>query len=246
MNSQNSLVCVIVDSAEPLDALALEDGWKSIPILLIAPAAGEFRAIVRKLPGLRSLNLRVCLAASNDNIRDVRILASVGIPCSIMLEGKDLDWDGLSDLMVYALSARVPHASIEPFDYISRHYDPSSYVRWGGVLFDNPERYFHLDKEKNVALSRNELLAKQFIGHIDEVENAGSPELQRRSDTWSCNFLEKSICATCEGFKLCLGSFMPTNGKTDGCSAFFSEMIEVLGELRLSKEKSSKENVWRS
>jgi len=245
VNSANSLLCVILDSVDPVCAVSFEDQWKGIPILLMAPSVGEFRNVASVLPSLKKLNLRVCLPASNDNIRDVRILSSVGVHCSIMFEGGNVDWDALSDLMTYALLARVFHATIDPFDYISRHYNSLTHLNWGGAFLDDPEKYFHLDKEKNVALSSSEALAKQFIGRIDDVEKTESPEVQRRCDAWSLNFLENRVCATCDGFKLCMGRFLPKNGKADGCSAFFSEMIEIFGDLKAVKEKSSKEEVWR-
>ena len=245
IKSNNSLICVILDSAQPVAAVPFEDAWKGIPMLLMAPAVGEFRSIVSKLSSLRKPNLTVYLTASNDNIRDARILSSVGVHCSIMFERGNVDWEAISDLMTYALCARVPHAPIDPFEYISRHYEPSTHLRWGAVFLDDPGQYFHLDKEKNVALSRNEALAKQFIGRIGDVEKAENPEVERRCDAWSRNFIENSICATCEGFKLCLGSFLPKDGKADGCSAFFSEMLDVLGELQSMREKSGMGNVWQ-
>jgi hypothetical protein len=151
-----------------------------------------------------------------------------------------VDWEALSDLMTYALCARVPHAAIDPFEYISRHFEPSTHLKWGAVFLDDPGQYFHLDEEKNVALSRKEALAKQFIGRIDEVEKAEYAEVEKRCEAWSQNFIDHSVCSTCAGFKLCLGNFLPRDGKADGCSTFFSEMFDVLGE-----RQALKETVWQ-
>lgn len=247
--SNNSLLCVILDFAQPLTALPIGDNWDGIPVLLMVSAVGEFRGVVSKLPALKKPNLRVALPSCKDNLRDARILASVGVYCSIFIErgGMDgsVDWDELSDLMTYALCARVPHAPVDPFDYISRHYDPMTHLKWDAVYLENPEEYFHLDTEKNVALSSKDAFARHFIGRLDEVEKEEPPEVIRRADAWSNLFLEKSVCATCEGFKLCMGKYLPKDGKADGCASFFAEMFEVLGELETLKEKSGKEALWQ-
>jgi hypothetical protein len=243
--SQNHLICVILDTVQPIEALPLEDGWKAIPLLLMAPAVGRFRHVVKKLQALRELNIRVYLPANSHTIRDVRILSSTGIHCSIVFARSGIDWEELSDIMTYALCARVPHAPLDPFDYILRHYDPRAHLKWGRVFLDDPEHYFHLNRDGNVALSRQEAVAGRFVGCIDDFENADCPELNRRSQAWSRNFLENTVCASCEGFKLCLGKFIPEDGRADGCSTFFSEMIDILGKLRSQKETSRKENTWQ-
>jgi hypothetical protein len=244
-NSGNRLLCVIWDSAQPVDAVQWEDGWKGIPILLEAPAAGEFRSIVHMLPLLRSLNLRIYMSATDGNIRDVRILSSLGVSCTLRIEPGTVDWEALSDLMTYALCGRAPHALIDPFDYISRNYDANVHLKWGAVYLDDPEKYFHLDKEKNVALSAKEALAGQFIGRLDEIERAEPEEIVQRANAWSRNFTGNSPCTTCEGFKICMGSFRPEDGKAKGCKAFFTETIETLGELYAQKEKAGKDREWR-
>ena len=244
-NSGNRLLCVILDSAQPVDTVPFEEGWKEIPILLRAPAAGEFRSIVRKLPLLRSLNLKIYLSSTNENIRDARILSSLGVSCTLRIEPGAVDWDALSDLMTYALCGRIPHAPIDPFDYISRNYDAKVHLKWGAVYLDDPEKYFHLDKEKNVALSEKEALAGQFIGRLEDIERAEPEEIGRRADAWSLNFTGNSPCATCESFKLCMGSLRPEDGRTEGCKAFFAEMMETLEELFVQKQKGGKDRVWR-
>jgi hypothetical protein len=241
----NRLLCVILDSAQPVDAVPFEDGWKGIPILLVAPAAGEFRSIVHKLPLLRSLNLKIYLSSTNENIRGARILSSLGVSCALRIEPGAVDWEALSDLMTYALCGRAPHAPIDPFDYISRNYDAKVHLKWGAVYLDDPEKYFHLDKEKNVALSAEEALARQFIGRLDDIERAEPEEIARRADAWSRNFTGISPCATCEGFKLCMGSLRPEDGRTEGCKVFFSETMETLEELFVQKQRGGKDREWR-
>ncbi|MGA3009642.1 MAG: hypothetical protein ABSD72_05215 [Terracidiphilus sp.] len=244
-NSGNRLLCVILDSTQPVEAVPWEDAWKGIPILLTAPAAGEFRKLVHKLPLLKTLNLKIYLSATDENIRDARILSSLGVSCVLRIEAGAVDWEALTDLMTYALCARAPHAPIDPFDYIARKYDAREHLKWGGVYLEDAEKYFHLDKEKNVALSAKEALARQFIGRLDEIEKAEPEEIAQRADAWSRNFTGNSPCATCEGFKICMGSFRPEDGKTEGCKAFFSETIETLGELYAQKDRAGKERVWQ-
>ncbi|HYA86981.1 MAG TPA: hypothetical protein VEI57_07965, partial [Nitrospirota bacterium] len=174
----NNLICVILDSTKPLDAAPLQNEWKGVPLALVTASVGKFREVVKKLPLLRELNIRVCLPASNENIRDVRILSSAGVPSTIMINGPEVDWDALSDLMTYSLFGRIPHAPIGPFDYIVHHYDSAPHLCWGAAFFEDPQQFFHIDNKRNVALSREELLAEKFIGCIDEVEKAGSREIE--------------------------------------------------------------------
>lgn len=244
--SDNRLICVILDSASPLDAAPLENDWKTVPIALMTPAVGKFRDIIKRLPSLRMLDVRVFLPATSENVRNARILSSVGVPCTLMIERMEVEWDALCDLMAYSLFGRIPHAPIGPFDYIAHHYRDASLPRWSAAFFEDPQQFFHIDNERNVALSRTEFLAQKFIGSLDDVENGGSAELEKRADAWKDVFTGTGICATCAGFKVCMGSFIPKNGEAKGCSAFFSEMLESLEELRSMRGNSlSERRVWQ-
>lgn len=230
--SHNELFCVILELKVPVDQIALQDEWKGIPIALMAPSLGKFRNLVKELELLRKLNLRVYLPCSNlENLSGLRILASVGVPCCVTFDRGETNWEALTDLMTYAVLERAPHAPIEPFVFIASHYDPCAYTEWSSIYFDDPKQFLHLDSKGRVALSHAELLKEKFIAKdISEIEDtAACPTYVEKFDAWRQFFLNNHPCACCEGWRVCLGKFAP-NGrgkKSKGCTAFFSEMMEV-------------------
>jgi hypothetical protein len=246
--SNNRLVCVILDSGKTVDGIELSDEWKDIPIALMAQSMGKFRNVDRSLPLLRKLNLRVFLPYSAENMTGIRILASVGVPCCIVLESAagGIQWEDLADLMTYSLLEGVPHAPIEPFSYIARHYAPSDYLKWGAAYFEDPDQFLHLDAGGQVALSRGELLDGAFIGHIDEVESApGCPALEARVQEWRNVFIKNESCSGCRGFRVCLGKFMREKGDSAACSGFFAEMMEAVEQYLAQNAPVGDTPVWQ-
>jgi hypothetical protein len=177
----------------------------------------------------------------------IRILASVGVPCCIVLESAGgIHWEDLADLMTYSLLEGVPHAPIEPFSYIARHYAPSDYLKWGAAYFEDPDQFLHLDSRGQVALSRGELLEGEFIGHIDEVESApGFPALEARVQEWRNVFIKNESCSGCRGFRVCLGKFMREKGDPAACSGFFAEMMEAVEQYLAQNAPVRETPVWQ-
>ena len=83
----NKLFCVICDCSAPLEDIAIEDGWRGIPIALVAPSVGKFRRLAKKLRALRALNLRVFLPCDRISLIGARLLASVGVPVCVGAAG---------------------------------------------------------------------------------------------------------------------------------------------------------------
>lgn len=244
--SNNRLVCVILDSGKAVDEIELKEEWKDIPIALMASSMGKFRNVARNVPLMRKLNLRVFLPYNSENLTGIRILASVGVPCCIVLESAGIHWEDLADLMTYAVLEGAPHAPIEPFSYIARHYEPGDYTEWGAAYFEDPGRFLHLDAMGQVALSRRELLDGEFIGHIDDVESSsGCPAVEGRAGEWKNVFIENGPCSGCQGFRVCLGKFMKDKGDPRACSGFFSEMMEAVEQYLAQNTAGRETPVWQ-
>lgn len=248
LESGNNLFCVIIESDSPLDGIEFREEHKGIPLAVMAPSLGKLRNLVRRLAMLRDFNLRVYLPCdSPENLTGLRILSSVGIhSCAVFVNGKN-DWEALTDLMTYAVLERAPHASIEPFTFIASHYDPFSQLEWGSIHFDDPLHFLHLDAKGRVALSRAELRKRRFIAQrlSDIGEPAEFPAIRERVEAWRQYFIDSHPCASCGGWKVCLGKFAADLHRDEGCSAFFLEMIEVARQHKALSVQSEESLIWR-
>jgi hypothetical protein len=241
----NCLMCVILDSEKAAGEIQFNEEWINIPIALMAPSMGRFRDAVKSAQIIRRLNLRLFLPYTGENMKDTRILASIGIPSCIILDNGEIDWEDLADLMTYAILERVPHASIEPFSYIQRHYDTNSYVEWGTPYFEDPAQFIHLDSGGRAAVSHKDLQDGKFIGHIDDLETAVNTALEEKTQGRRKLFMENHACSRCPSFRICLGRVMRYSAIPRGCSWFFSEMAEVL-ELRHAQKSTVRERpIWQ-
>ena len=241
MRRCNTLSCVICDLSVPIEDIDVEDDWHGVPIALMAPSVGRFRNVAKKVDALRKLNLRVYLPCEADNLAGARVLASLGIPVCIDF-GTAPDWDGLTDLMTYALLGPVPHAPIDPFQTIADGYKQTARGNnWGRVFFDDPSRYLHLDAEGRIALSRRDLEAGDFVA--GELSKLDSPEvkhaIEERTEAWRNLFAEDHFCARCEAWRICRARLCDGKAAPDGCDAFFHEMAEVI-ERRRNKPGSNR------
>ncbi|MEW6387083.1 MAG: hypothetical protein AB1491_06170 [Thermodesulfobacteriota bacterium] len=246
--SGNRLLCVIVESDSPLADLDFQEDQKAIPLAVMAPSTGQFRHLARQLDLLRSFNLRVYLPGHHaENLVGLRILSSVGIYTCAVLGNGSMDWEALADLMTYAVLERVPHAAIEPFNFIASRYDPAAYLEWGGIFFDDPKTYLHLDGKGRVALSPAELRKKQFIAQsIAEIpEPAEFPAIRERLQAWRQYFLDNHPCASCPGWKICLGRFAGDGLGNQGCAGFFLEMLEVARQFKNRQTQAEEFRIWQ-
>lgn len=245
-DSGNRLMCVILDSAATFDQIAFSEEWRDIPLAVMAPALGRFRNLAGRAAALRQLNLRVYLPSSGDNLAGIRILSSVGIPGGIMLESGSVDWEGLADLMTYALLERAAHAPIEPFAYLVKHYHPAARMTIGAAYFDDPAQFMHLDAAGRAAPTRRALLAGEFTGRSDDLETAADGALPaERSPAWRELFAERHACASCPGFRLCLGGFRHDRGFPRGCSAFFTELLDLVEQQQAKPQAAPAAAVWQ-
>ena len=232
--SGNELLCVIFESKSLLDAMELREEWKNIRIVLRSPGLGKFRKLAGRLALWRKLGLQVFLPCRTENLVELRILASVGISCGVTFGEEEPDWEALADLMTYAILGPVPHAPIEPFAFIAHHYQPAVYTKWDSVYFDDPSQFLHLDSEGHVALSRRELFQREFIAReIAQLDIAAEvPVIADRLDHVRQMFLNNHPCSICASWRLCLGKFARNGSRSDGCSEFFAELMEVVEQFQ--------------
>ncbi|MGA2976417.1 MAG: hypothetical protein ABSF77_13995 [Spirochaetia bacterium] len=225
----NRLHCIQVISSHPLARLELTPEMKAIPIAAYVPEVGEGGEFYEKLPLLRQLGLQVYLAAiGKTNIRDARILSSLGIATALVMEGVPLDWDAMEDLLVYFAYGKSRHANIEPFNYVISNYSRTSMVDFSSVYFDNPNRYLHVEGDGRIALSAKDAQAGVFIGELDSIDAiADDPRYKERRDKAERFFLEGAGCAYCGAFRVCLGKFSAQRDANPGCEKLFAKLMEI-------------------
>jgi len=246
--SRNRLACVIVESDDPLADMKFPEQLQNIPLAVMAVSFGRFSNLARQVNMLRGLNLRVYLPCANpENIAGLRILSSLGIHGCAMFGNGATDWEAIADLMTYALLERTPHGSIEPFTFIASNYDPLSYLDWGFLYFDDPERFLHLDENGRVALSHAELLKQRFIADniLELSEPAKCLAISDRQEAWREYFIDNHPCASCDGWKICVGRFAARIPEDRGCSDFFREMLSVVRQYKARKIESKEHPIWQ-
>jgi hypothetical protein len=235
--------CVQLHTKAPLASLLLRAEEDSFPIALFPSEIGRLQDLVRILPVLRDLNIRVYLPANNaGQLKSIRILASLGIDCAVLLDGGGVLWDLLTDLMTYALLGLAPHASIEPFQLICGNYDPRFRAAFGSVYFDDPVTYLHVNEQGGVALTRDDLRAGRLVAASieDATESVRSAAYDAHCDLWKNHFLTRTKCASCPGWRVCVGRFAAWAEAEPGCTAFFAEMMDVIDNQHKGQKKVKK------
>lgn len=244
-SSANRLSMVIMDSRIPLDEVPFDDAWAGIKLAVYAPKMGRFRGLARRLRTVRELNPMIYLSVDDPgNLTALRILSSVNIRSAAVFGDRGPgDWEGLADLMTYALATTVPHGTIEPFSTIEGRYQSEGWIEWGPVFFDDPKDFLHLDPDGRIALSRRELLDKSFvetdIARLDDVIDSGA--YRERTDVRRRLFLAYHPCSRCPGWKVCMGKFDRNGTDGTGCAAFAVEMIALLDDLNKRREERGKD-----
>ncbi len=243
--STNRLSTLILDTGLPVAEIPFSKEWEGVALAVFAPSMGNFRGVARHIELIRRLDPTIYLPVdSGENLSALRVLSSVDVRCAAVFTGPGpVDWEGLSDLMTYAILGTVPHASIEPFAYISARYRAAGWVRWGSVFFDDPQDFFHLDREGRVALSARELAEGAFIEEdVERLDDIASyPAYRQRIGVPKDIFLDYHPCSRCPGWRLCLGRFAIGSEAPEGCASFFSEMIDLLQQYRGRQKQSKKE-----
>lgn len=221
-----------VETSTPLGAIELREHWPGAAIALLVPSAGPYREVRHQIPLLRRLGLRVYLpATTEENVLAVRILASLGVSTAVVLKGPGVLWEPLAGLMVYALLGSAPRAPIEPFHYIASSYRADRPTDYSAVYFDDPRVFLHVDEGGRIALTADDARREQFVaGSIDMLRDLEqSPGFVERAEARQACFTKKADgCASCDGWRVCLGKFAADAQRDTACRKFFVAMINVV------------------
>jgi len=243
------LHCLQICTKAPLSTLPFREEWRHVPIALYASGLGRFPEFIRRLPIIRQLNLRVYLSThSDENYTSIRILSSLGIETAVVFNREKIDWERLNDLMSYAFFAQGPHADIAPFHYVSTRYNKNGRTDFGAIYFDDPSTYLHLDKQGRVALSAEDLRAGHFlIEDIEMIEQIEKHEKYREGlERWREVFLRGFGCASCPGWRICLGKFSRTPLDGQGCRGFFTEMMDKVEKFQeINRQRTEQKILWQ-
>ena len=244
---QINLHCLWVNTEIPITSVLFHELWQDIPLAWYASSLGRLRDLVKQLPMLKKLNIRIYLPTTiRENYAAVRILSSLGINAALVLNGRGQDWEMIGDLMTYALFGLGPHAPIEPFHYIASHYAPNQRTDFSVVYFNDPSRYLHVDVQGRIAMSQEDLLAGNFIAQ--DINTLGAPEqccgYIQGLEGWRSFFLEPAGCAYCPGWRVCLGKYAKFKENNPGCVDFFVELMDSVEQYRSQKHDRVKD-IWQ-
>jgi hypothetical protein len=207
----NSVVAFVVSLPyTSVSQLEFREEWAEIPIAINAYNIGNYEQFFIKVNAIRHLNMRIYLSSSSSTVfTDLKIMASMGVDCGILLEeGVKIDDEKLLDLASYYYMSPVPHATMEPFEFILRHLRDESNVSFESVYFKNP------------------LLFTDAESALNEIEFADDYELKLQH--YYNHFMTLDDCSKCPAFKICNRK---VSAVLSSCSQTMNEIYEY-AEMR--------------
>jgi hypothetical protein len=226
---QISTPCVRLISRTLLAEVKLDEGWGDTPLTLEPRGLGRMREVVRRLEMLSHFNVRVYLpAATIEDCINLRLLSSLGINCCANVAGnpgRTVQWKALKDLAVYSLYTRRPIGEIDPFTYISRHYNGCGLVDFRSVYFNDPSKYLHVDEEGRLSLTREDQSCGVFLEvPVEDYRSVRDTDcFANVINAWKSYFIERNQCSECEGWRVCIGAF--SHYRDPGCAEVFGEVL---------------------
>jgi len=200
-----------------ITSISFKEEWKNTPVVIYPNGLGKVRDLVGLLPEIKNLNVKFFLDGSKEeNYEAVQILSSLGVYSGIVMDEKT-DWERLTDLMYYALCGKVPHAPIEPFQFVYEMYNRNRLVDYGRVYFE----------ETNGLSDADEL----YLTTKNTMEPQSAQRLKTSVGGWQRFFYESTECAACEGWRICMGKYAEMTDKT-GCQKFMTEWLNTIEELK--------------
>jgi len=195
---------------QEITSITFKEEWRDSAVVIYPAGLGKVRDLLPLLPVIKNLNVKFFLdSAMKQSYEDVQILSSLGVYSGIVIN-ENTDWDRLTDLMYYALCGKVPHAPVEPFQYVYDMYQRNTLVDYGVVFFENGE----------VCKTNN----------TESAENHREPQ----SMSWQRFFYEPSACAACAGWRICMGKYAALEDKT-GCQTFTIELLNLIETIKFKK-----------
>lgn len=231
------------DAYGSLETLDVDPDWGDIPIVLYLNRLGQFRTVAHKVEMLKGLNVTVIFTGEESRACvDAQILASLGIHSGIKLTPDSPLSDSVLDLITYNFYSQMPHADIEPFSTMSRHYKGENYVSPSLLDLENPARYLHVDAKHRLAFTRDDLLAGNVLDFTsdDATDTLIDDAAQLFSRRWQQWFVESRPCTFCPAFRVCKGFFHASEKSTERCTEVMSELLEAIEFERKKCENHSK------
>jgi hypothetical protein len=191
-----------------ITSISYKEEWENMRLVIYPAGLGKVRDLIGLLPVIKKLNLKFFLdGAKKESYEAVQILSSLGIYSGIVIN-ENADWERLTDLMYYALCGKVPHAPIEPFQFVYEVYERCFLVNYE-VVYEakNEER----QKENSPPIFWRG--GREADGVVKEG--------------WQRFFYEPTECAACEGWRICLGKYAQLKDKS-GCKNFTIEWLNVI------------------
>jgi hypothetical protein len=235
---RNRIVCFALSADCPLDDVAPIEKLQKVPISLSVPEVGDLRKVFQRLDRYRDCTTRFILPATKqENIRDARILSSLGISTGLLLprDASRIDWEAVQDLLCYDVYGKVPHAPIQPFSRLVTAYNPRGITLVTSCYFEDPSVFVHMDSELNIALGAEQLASREFIGKgLADLTNLCDnneyrKQLSRREEFFLSGI---GLCSSCPNWRLCQGAFVLQCRTNDACRAFFDELLEAAESFR--------------
>jgi len=248
VNKENKLQNVTVYFQGALTSIKFLENWKKIPLAVYVNSVGSYRMLFHMLPVIRPMNLKIFLPASNrQSLIDCQTLSSLGIYTGIYFNKKEIDWDKIRELGMYAMFSKTQHAPIEPFQHISTRYKPEEPLDFNAVYYNDPKRYLHLNSEGKVALTYHHLLEGKFA--LDAYEKISTlkdnEDYNKYITAHQRHFLEKTVCASCPAWRVCMGKFENMIDEEKSCQQFMLEVMDG-AEVHQEQHKRKPEKVWQS
>ena len=213
---QNHLSCMQHNHVDafvldlPLSSLSqieFNEAWCEIhsPLSLIVYNLGDLNTIFQQLEMLKQLEMRIFLSSSfKDNYYGLKILSSLGIDSGLYIQaGKSIDDELFTDLASYYYLSPVPHAKIEPFDYISTRLTEEKNLSFNHVYFKDNTCYLLIDEDLKLYSSET----GEYLCLLSEYDDEKEFEVQvsQKMDTYYSHFLNLDKCSKCRAFRICSG-----------------------------------------
>jgi len=241
--------CVIYETAKNLSDINFSEEWIKIPMAFQSNSIGKLSILLKRAYILKKLNIRYYFSTLSENCyRDIRILASLGYPCTLRIEGQSADWEEITDLMTYSLLNVVQHAEIYPFNYVEYYYESQIRTDFSAVYFEDPERYLHLTLANKLKLSPDDL-DEDASPTFDPDDYNTIRKMKEYIDfiyKWQDFFIEPMECSCCKGWRICLGKYAQNIESNPGCSEFFGEFLDILDIQRENgKRQEPDHRIWQ-
>ena len=212
----------------PLSSLSQIDFneiWEEInsPLVLRVYNIGDLDSVFHRLELLKKLEMRIFLSSTfKDNYYGLKILSSLGIDCRLYIQNeKPIIDELLIDLASYYYMSPVPHAKIEPFDYIATRITGEKNLSFNHVYFKDDNCYIFVDEELKLYSSETGKYICPLSEYDEEKEYEQS--VSQKMDTYYSHFLDLDKCSKCNAFRICSGMM---HGLLANCEETMSACLE--------------------